>query len=65
MKVHTNLTQEELNLVAKGLQALAKQETSDGKYEPENEAEKELVTKAETAFKEMLVSLKREIGRLE
>lgn len=62
MKVKTNLTADELELVSKGLSMLAKQQKSDGKFVAENPAEIELLAQTGDVLDEMLSSLKTEIS---
>lgn len=63
MKVKTNLRNEELELVGKGLQVLAK--AKRGKALPtENQAEKEMLRRVEATFEDMLDSLEKELKRI-
>ena len=60
MKVKTNLSAEELELVSKGLSRLAKAQQQDGRFEPNNPAEKELLAEVSDSLEEMVNSLKLE-----
>jgi hypothetical protein len=64
MKVKTNLSSEELMLVSKGLNHLAKQQQVDGRFVPNNPAEKALLAEAGGSIDEMLDSLKSEVSEL-
>lgn len=64
MKVKTNLSAEELMLVSKGLGRLAKQQQADGRFVPNNPAEKDLLAEAGGSIDEMLDSLKSAVSDL-
>jgi len=64
MKVKTNLTSEELRLVSKGLSRLAKQQQTDGRFVPNNPAEKDLLAEAGDSIDQMLDSLKSAVSDL-
>jgi len=64
MKVKTNLTADELELVSRGLSSLAKSQRADGKFVPSNPAEKELLEEVDSAVDTMLGHLSREVATL-
>jgi hypothetical protein len=64
MKVKTNLTADELELVSRGLSSLAKSQRADGKFVPNNPAEKELLDEVDSALDTMLGSLSQEVATL-
>jgi hypothetical protein len=64
MKVKTNLSSEELMLVSKGLSKLASKQQADGRFVPNNPAEKELLAEAGGSIDEMLNSLKSAVSDL-
>ena len=64
MKVKTNLSSFELELVSKGIGQLAKQGQADGKFIPENEAESGLLSLASSVLDEVLDSLNGGIKEL-
>jgi len=64
MKVKTNLSSEELMLVSKGLSKLAKKQQADGRFVPNNPAEKDLLAEAGGSIDEMLDSLKSAVSDL-
>lgn len=64
MKVHTNLSSDELMLIGKGLSKLATKQQEDGRFVASNPAESELLAQASDAMDEMLDCLKREISDL-
>lgn len=64
MKVKTNLSAEELNLVSKGLSRLAAKQQEDGQFVPNNAAERELLAAATDSLEEMLLSLKYQVSEM-
>lgn len=64
MKVKTNLSAEELNLVSKGLSRLAAKQQEDGQFVPNNAAERELLASATDSLEEMLLSLKYQVSEM-
>jgi len=58
MRVKTNLSSEELELVSKGLSRLAKAQQQDGRFEPSNPAEKALLSEVSDSLDQMIDSLK-------
>lgn len=64
MKVKTNLSAEELNLVSKGLSRLAAKQQEDGQFVPNNAAERELIASATDSLEEMLLSLKYQVSEM-
>jgi hypothetical protein len=62
MKLRTNLRPEELDLVAKGLQKLAKKQAKP--YLPENQAEREILRQMELALDVMGDSLQAELSTI-
>lgn len=64
MKVKTNLSSDELNLVSKGLSRLAAKQQEDGKFVPNNSAEKDLIAQATDSLEEMLLSLKYQVSEM-
>lgn len=58
MRVKTNLSSEELELVSKGLSRLAKAQQQDGRFEQSNPAEKALLSEVSDALDQMVDSLK-------
>ena len=64
MKAKTNLNPRELLLVSKGLNQMAKNQISEGKFVPHNEAERELLDQANDVLDEMLINLKSEMSYL-
>ena len=64
MKVKTNLSSNELQLVSKGLSRLASIQQEDGKFVPNNPAEKDLIDQASDSLEEMLISLKFQVSEM-
>lgn len=64
MKVRTNLTADELELVAKGLKKLSEKQQHDGQFVPANPAEQELMSEVTDALDMSLESLTSEISKL-
>lgn len=64
MKVKTNLTAEELELVSKGLKRLAETQQKDGQFQPSNPAEKDLMEEVTSALDMSLSQLVAEISTL-
>jgi hypothetical protein len=62
MKVKTNLTPGELELVSKGLAKLA--ETQHPPYVPENNAETELLRKADSIFDQFVDFIQDDISKV-
>lgn len=64
MRVKTNLTTEELELVAKGLKQMAEKQQKDGHFTPANPAEKDLMEEVTSALDMSLNNLVAEISTL-
>lgn len=64
MKVRTNLTAEQLELVSKGLKKLAETQQADGRFTPANPAEEELMKEVTSALDMSLDNLVEEISTL-
>ena len=64
MRVRTNLSADELELVSKGLSKLAKMQRTDGKFVPNNPAEKKLLAKVDDSLEIMLDNLTSEVDEL-
>ena len=64
MKVRTNLSSEELELVAKGLRKMASKQRTEHKFTPANPAEEELVKDVARSVEHCLDSLAVEISAL-
>jgi hypothetical protein len=64
MKVKTNLSSKELELVSKGLSQLAKHNQADGKFVPENPAESELIEFVSDSLDRMLDNISNEVKEL-
>lgn len=64
MKVRTNLSADELELVSKGLSKLAKSQRSDGKFVPQNKAERQLMSSVDDALDTMVGTLFKEVDDL-
>ena len=62
MKVKTNLSSRELDLVGKGLQLLAKSKVKAKKYPLENPAERELLRQVEVVLSSTFDSLQESIS---
>lgn len=65
MKVKTNLSANELELVSKGLNKLAKNQRTDGKFVAANAAESELIKQFDSVFDEMIANLEEELSNKE
>lgn len=63
MKIRTNLTPNQLDLISKGIKVAADR-TRVREYIPENNAESELLRKVDTVFDTMLDSLQDEISSI-
>lgn len=61
MKVKTNLHPSELELIGKGLQALAKSQRNK-KYPTENKAERDILLAVDSAFDDMINSFSEEVS---
>lgn len=64
MKVKTNLTPRELELVSKGLDRLAKSQVPYAPTKAENDAEKELLTSAKECFAQAVAYLKEDLSKI-
>lgn len=63
IKIRTNLTPEELEEVAKGIKVAADKQRRRP-YKPENNAESELIRKADSMFQLMLDSLQDDVAEV-
>lgn len=63
MKLRTNLTPEQLQALAKGLKQAA-DKSSRRPYKAENNAESELLRKADAVFDDMLDSLQEDVAAI-
>lgn len=62
MKVRTNLSPQQLELISKGIKVAADSQVRP--YSPENNAEKELLRKVDTVFDTMLDSLQESFASI-
>lgn len=64
MKVRTNLSPRELELVSKGLDTLAKSQIPYAPTKAENSAEQELLTEAKACFSKAITFLKEDLSKI-
>lgn len=64
MRVRTNLSADELELVSKGLKKLAESQQKDGQFTTANPAERELMEEVASAVDMSLTNLVSEISTL-